>query len=50
MLNPFKPLELVRTEVYSSMPAKFRKKSRTGWSVSWYATSSEHNAAFNHIH
>src|SRR5688500_8834752 len=32
MLNPFKPLELVKAEVFSSMPGKFRKKSRTGWS------------------
>jgi len=32
MLNPFKPLELVKAEVFSSMPGKFRKKSRTSWS------------------
>jgi gluconolactonase len=32
MLNPFKPLELIKAEVFTSMPAKFRKKSRTGWS------------------
>ena len=32
MLNPFKPLELVKAEVFSSMPGKFRKKSRTAWS------------------
>ena len=32
MLNPFKPLQLVKAELFSSMPGKFRKKSRTGWS------------------
>src|SRR4051795_3988176 len=32
MFNPFKPLELVKAEVFSSMPGKFRKKSRTSWS------------------
>ncbi len=32
MLNPFKPLELIKAEVYTSMPAKFRKKGRTAWS------------------
>lgn len=32
MFNPFQPLELIKTEVFMSMPAKFRKKSRTGWS------------------
>lgn len=32
MLNPFKPLQLVKAEVYSSMPGRFRSKRRTGWS------------------
>lgn len=32
MFNPFKPLELVKAEVFTSMPAKFRKKQRTAWS------------------
>ena len=32
MFNPFQPLEKIKTEVYTSMPAKFRKKSRTAWS------------------
>lgn len=32
MLNPFKKLELIETEVFMSMPAKFRKKQRTAWS------------------
>jgi gluconolactonase len=32
MFNPFKQLELIKTEVFTSLPAKFRKKSRTGWS------------------
>jgi gluconolactonase len=32
MLNPFKPHELVKAEVFSSMPGKFRRKSRTSWS------------------
>ena len=32
MFNPFKQLELIKTEVFTSMPAKFRNKSRTGWS------------------
>ena len=32
MYNPFKPLELIKAEVFMSMPAKFRKKSRTDWS------------------
>lgn len=32
MFNPFKPLELIKAEVFTSMPAKFRSKSRTGWS------------------
>ena len=32
MYNPFKPLELIKAEVFMSMPAKFRNKSRTDWS------------------
>ena len=32
MFNPFKQPELIKTEVFQSMPAKFRKKSRTSWS------------------
>ena len=32
MLNPFKPLEHIKAEVFTSMPAKFRKKGRTKWS------------------
>lgn len=32
MINPFKPLELIKAEVFMSMPAKFRNKSRTAWS------------------
>jgi gluconolactonase len=32
MFNPFKQLEIIKTEVYTSMPAKFRRKSRTAWS------------------
>ena len=29
MFNPFKPLELIKAEVFTSMPGKFRKKGRT---------------------
>ncbi len=32
MFNPFQPIEKIKTEVYTSMPAKFRKKGRTAWS------------------
>lgn len=32
MFNPFQPLQHIHTEVFLSMPAKFRKKSRTSWS------------------
>jgi len=32
MFNPFQKLELIQTEVFMSMPAKFRKKQRTSWS------------------
>ena len=32
MFNPFAPLQLIKTEVWTSMPAKFRKKARSGWS------------------
>jgi gluconolactonase len=31
MFNPFKPLEMIETEVFMSMPAKFRKKARSSW-------------------
>ena len=32
MFNPFKQLEMIKTEVFTSMPQKFRKKQRTAWS------------------
>jgi len=32
MFNPFQSLEKIKAEVYTSMPAKFRKKGRTAWS------------------
>jgi hypothetical protein len=32
MYNPFKPIETIRAEVFTSPPAKYRKKSRTAWS------------------
>src|SRR5258705_4037974 len=32
MFNPFQPLQMIKTEVFMTMPAKFRKKSRTAWS------------------
>jgi gluconolactonase len=32
VFNPFQPLEKIKAEVYTSMPAKFRKKSRSAWS------------------
>jgi len=32
MFNPFQPLELIKTKVFTSMPQKYRKKSRTKWS------------------
>lgn len=32
MFNPFQPVEKIRTEVWTSMPAKFRKKQRSAWS------------------
>ena len=32
MFNPFKQPEIIKAEVFTSMPAKFRKKSRTAWS------------------
>ncbi len=32
MLNPFKPLQLIETAVFTTLPAKFRNKSRTAWS------------------
>ena len=32
MFNPFKPLELIKAEVFTSVPGKLRKKGRTSWS------------------
>ena len=32
MHNPFQPIEKIKTEVFMSMPDKYRKKSRTSWS------------------
>lgn len=32
MFNPFQPVEKIKTEVWTSMPAKFRKKQRSAWS------------------
>ena len=32
MFNPFRPVEKIKTEVWTSMPAKFRKKQRSSWS------------------
>jgi gluconolactonase len=32
MLNPFKPLEIVKAEVFTSLPKKFRNRRRTAWS------------------
>jgi gluconolactonase len=32
MINPFKQLEIIKTEVFTSLPQKFRRKSRTAWS------------------
>ena len=32
MFNPFKQLELIKAEVWTSVPKKFRNKSRTQWS------------------
>ena len=32
MHNPFQPVEKIKAEVFMSMPDKFRKKARTGWS------------------
>jgi gluconolactonase len=32
MFNPFQPLQLIKAEVWTSMPGKFRKKARSGWS------------------
>ena len=29
MFNPFKPLELIKAEVFTSLPTQLRKKSRT---------------------
>jgi gluconolactonase len=32
MFNPFKPLELIKAEVFTSLPTQFRNRSRTAWS------------------
>jgi gluconolactonase len=32
MFNPFKPLELIKADVFTSLPAQFRNRSRTAWS------------------
>ena len=32
MLNPFKPLELIKAEVFTSLPKQFRNRGRTAWS------------------
>src|SRR5262245_46612691 len=32
MFNPFKPLELIKAEVFTSLPPQFRKRRRTAWS------------------
>ena len=32
MLNPFKPLELIKAEVFTSLPTQFRHRRRTAWS------------------
>ena len=32
MLNPFQDIEKIEVQVFSAMPAKFRKKRRTAWS------------------
>ena len=31
MLNPFRQPQLIKAEVFMSMPVKFRRKSRTAW-------------------
>ena len=32
MMNPFKPPQLIETELFMSMPKKFRRKRRSAWS------------------
>jgi gluconolactonase len=32
MLNPFKQIELIKAEVFTSMPTRFRRRGRTKWS------------------
>jgi gluconolactonase len=32
MLNPFARLELIKAEIFTSLPAKFRARRRTTWS------------------
>lgn len=36
MYNPFKPLEMIKAEVFTSLPTKYRKTSRTVWSDANY--------------
>ena len=32
MFNPFQKLEIIKAEVWTSVPKKFRKRGRTKWS------------------
>jgi len=32
MINPFKQLEIIKTQVFTSLPPKYRRKGRTAWS------------------
>jgi hypothetical protein len=32
MYNPFKPLEIIEAETFTSVPPEFRKRGRTAWS------------------
>jgi len=32
MLSPFKQLQLIKAEVFMSMPGRFRQKTRSAWS------------------
>jgi gluconolactonase len=34
MFNPLKPLELIKAQTFTSLPGKFRRKTRTRWSDS----------------
>ena len=31
MFNPFQPLQLIETEVFATLPAKYRKKQYSDW-------------------